>query len=430
MRKILLFILFIVLFVALVYKSPFSALYNYNKAKALFDAKQYEQSLPYFERSLFADNKGILARFYYVLALSKSNPSYSVQKKLYEMSESPIIDEASKYAKSQVVSLKYKLLEGIDNNYIYNASLGNDILRWDIRSFPLKIYIEKVSDIPNYYYSEIDKALNEWVKYTNFVKFSKVETPDNANIVIKFKNIPNDLCNAGVCKYVTAYTEPDVNKDKVLKQMVLTIYKTNPLKKHFSKDEIFNTALHEIGHTLGIMGHSDNPNDIMYAIKDNLVPIEQYNFIGNHTLSKSDIRTLVLLYRIKPTISNVKNLSSENFYYAPLVIGSDDVRLYKKIAENVDYVKKYPNFASGYINLAAVYADAGDFDSSLSTLNKGEAYVQNEDEKFLIQYNRAVIYYNKQEYDKALSSANSAKMIKDNQNVRELISDIQKFSGK
>lgn len=430
MRKVLLLLLFIVLVIALVYKSPFSAMYNYNKAKSLYDSKQYEQSLPYFERSLFADNKGILARFYYVLALSKSKPDYSVQKKLYEMSESPIADEASKYAKSQVVSLKYKLLDGINNNYIYNASMGNDILRWDIRSFPLKVFVEKNTDIPMYYFSEIDKALSEWVKYTNFVKFSKVESEESADIVIKFKNIPNDLCSGGVCRYVAAYTEPDINKDKILKKMVLTIYKTNPMNKYFSKDEIFNTALHELGHTLGIMGHSDNPNDIMFAIKDNLVPIEQYNFVGVHTLSKRDLKTLVLLYRVKPTISNVNNLESESFYYAPLVIGSDDERLYKKIAENLDYVKKYPNFASGYINLAAVYSDAGDFESSLSTLAKGEPYAQNADEKFLIHFNRAVIYYNKQEYEKALDSANLAKSVKDNENVRELISDIKKISEK
>ena len=109
MRKFLLFILFIVLVIAALYKSPFSAMMNYNKAKSLYSEKQYEQSLPYFERSLFADRKGILARFYYVLALSKSKPTYSIQKKLFEMSESDIQDEATKYAKSQVVYMRHNL---------------------------------------------------------------------------------------------------------------------------------------------------------------------------------------------------------------------------------------------------------------------------------------------------------------------------------
>ena len=72
MRKVLLGILFLVLVAALLYKSPFSALFNYNRAKALYDGGKYEQALPYFEKSLFSDNKGIQARYYYVMALSKS----------------------------------------------------------------------------------------------------------------------------------------------------------------------------------------------------------------------------------------------------------------------------------------------------------------------------------------------------------------------
>ena len=138
MRKFLLIVLFIVLVIALVYKSPFSALYNYNKAKALYDSGQYEKAIPYFEKSLFADEKGIVARFFYVLDLTKCEPTYSIQKKLYDMAKSKINDEASKYAKAQAVSLRYKLLDGISNNYIYNAAMGNDIVRWDINSFPLK----------------------------------------------------------------------------------------------------------------------------------------------------------------------------------------------------------------------------------------------------------------------------------------------------
>jgi len=426
MRKFLLSILLIVLLVALIYKSPFSALYNYNKARALYNNGQYEQSLPYFERSLFADKKGLLARFYYVLALSKSKPVYSVQKKLYEMAQSDIIDEASKYAKSQVSALRYKLLDGIDNNYIYNAAMGNDILRWDIKSFPLKVYVEKSSGIPEYYYTEVDKALNEWSSHTNFVKFVKVNDAISSDINIIFKDIPDDLCKDGVCKYTAAYTEPDINKEKLLRKMVLTFYKTNPYKKYFSNSEIFNTALHELGHTLGIMGHSDNPADIMFAQKDNEY---SFNAFGNQALSMRDLRTLALLYRMEPSISNVKSLHSESFYYAPLIIGNDDVRLRKKLVENLNYVKQYPQFAAGYINLAAVYADAGDFENSLKTLTQAEQYVQNNDEKFLIYYNRAVVYFNKQEYDKALDSANIAKSVKDNQNIKDLISDIEKAKG-
>lgn len=426
MRKFLLAVLLIVLIIALVYKSPFSALYNYNKAKSLYDQGAYEQSLPYFEKSLFADNKGILARFFYVLALSKSEPVYTVQKKLYDMANSKIDDEASKYAKAQAVALRYKLIEGISNNYIYNAAMGNDIVRWDIKTFPLKVYFESKDSVPAYYVEQILKAMEVWTDNTNFVKFVQTEDEHSANILICFKRTPDNLCTGGVCKYVTAYTEPTIDKDKILKRMVMTFYRTNPLKKLFTPNEVFNTALHELGHTLGIMGHSDNPEDIMYSMLE-----EPVSFYPSHSayqsLSLRDLKTLVLLYRIKPTISNVRDLNSESFYYAPLILGSENAILVRKLSEYQKYIIEYPNMASGYINLASVYADLGDNKSSLQYLSIAEKFAQNIDEQYIIMYNRAVIYFNMQDYAKALDCADKAKAIKTDQNIDELISDIMKL---
>ncbi len=425
MRKILLAIFLIVLVVALFYKSPLSAMYNYNKAKDFYSKGQYEQSLPYFEKSLFASPNGILARFYYVLALAKSKPTYSVQKKLYEMAQSKNQDEAQKYAKVQALELRYKLLEGINGNFIYNAAMGDDIVRWDINSFPLKVYFEKPNTVPPIYIKSINDALNLWTTRTNFVKFRQVANEKDANIVIKFKDIPSDLCKKNVCTYTVAYTEPNIDNNKILKQMTLTFYKTNPYKKDFSEYEIFNTALHELGHTLGIMGHSDNPDDAMYALKDDTNFIYYKN--SYNSLSMRDLRTLALLYRIKPTISNTKDLQSENFYYAPLILGSDDVRLQRKIDEYKNYINSYPHLAAGYINLAGVYSDIGNSDEAIKMLNMAQPLANSNDEKYIIEYNTAVIYYNKQDYDKALAAANRAKTVKNDKNVADLIEDIKKL---
>lgn len=425
MRKFLLAVLFIVLVVALVYKSPFSAMYNYNKAKSLYEAKQYEQSLPYFERSLFADSKGILARFFYVLALSKSEPKYSVQKKLFEFSNSKIDDEATKVAKLQVKALRYKLLNGFERNYIYNAVYGNDILRWDIRSFPLKVYIDKSNTVPSYYIDAILQAMNVWVKNTNFVKFTQIENSENADIFITFKDIDKDQCENGVCKFVVAYTEPSISGNNLLQRMNLTFYRTNPLNQDFKQDVIYNTALHELGHTLGIMGHSDDSRDLMFSLKtDGITP-----WYGNFRqgLSMRDLNTLVLLYRMEPTISNVKDLKSESFYYSPLILGNNDVVLQKKLQELKSYIANYPQMSAGYINISAVYSDMGDFESSLNALSEGSKYAKTQDEQYLVAYNRAITYYNLQDYNKSLEFANSAKSIKTTQSVLELIDELEKL---
>ncbi len=428
MRKILLAILFLVLGIALFYKSPFSAMYNFNKAKELYKSNNIEQSLPYFERALFATPKDSLIRYTYVLALSKAKPVYSVQKKLYTIATSEPQDEAAKTAKSKAIALKFKLLSEFKNNYINNAVYGNDILRWDIRSFPLRVYFVNPDEVPAYYVSNINKALQVWTRKTNFVKFTQAKDEQNADIVVRFKDIPSDICNGNICNYAVAYTEPDVKGKGLLKRMNLTFYKTNPKNNRFSESEIFNTAQHEIGHTLGIMGHSNFPMDLMYSEKDN----DQTYFpsLTTQQLSRRDLNTLVLLYRIEPTISNTPNLSSETFYYAPLIIGEEDERVQQKIAEYQGYIQKYPQIASGYINLASAYADAGDFEKSLSLLVKGAQYAKSNDEKFLIEYNKAAVYFNEQKYEQALEAANNAKSIKDDSSVNELIEEIQTLMTK
>lgn len=425
MRKFLLFVLFIVLAAALFYKSPFSALYNYNKGKELYTAGGYEQSIPYFERALFAKPKDSLMRYTYVLALSKAKPTYSVQKKLYKIATEQPQDEAAKTARLKALNLKYKLIANYKNNYITNAIYGDDILRWDIRSFPLKIYIENPDDVPAYYVTNINKAFDKWASKTNFVKFTQVNDEKKADILISFKDIPAGTCTGKICNYTVAYTEPEVSGKNLLKKMHLTFYKTNPRNDRFSEYEVYNTALHEIGHTLGIMGHSDFPMDIMYAQKE--TSSTYMPSLTSQDLNARDINTLILLYRIEPTISNTPNLSSETFYYAPLIIGEDEERIQKKIQEYSDYISRYPNISSGYINLASAYADSGEFDKALSTLNKGSMYVQSNDERFLIEYNKAVIYFNQQKYSQALEAANNARSIKDDSAVNELIEEINQI---
>ena len=171
------------------------------------------------------------------------------------------------------------------------------------------------------------------------------------------------------------------------------------------------------------MGHSDNPQDLMFSMSDS-VNNKYYPFA--QSMSKRDLQTLVLLYRLKPSISNVKGLESETFYYPQLIIGSDDVRLQKKLEEYKSYINEYPEMASGYVNLASVYSDMGDFESVLQTLDKAEIYAQTVDEKYIVNYNRAVTYYNLQQYEKALNSAKIAQSIKNEQSIQDLINDILK----
>jgi tetratricopeptide (TPR) repeat protein len=173
------------------------------------------------------------------------------------------------------------------------------------------------------------------------------------------------------------------------------------------------------------MGHSDNPNDLMYAMKDDGF----LNWYGSlrQSLSMRDLNTLVLLYRLEPTISNVQNLKSESFYYPPLVIGENDLLLQKKLQELQSYISNYPDIAAGYINISAVYSDMGDFEQSLKSLSEADKRAKTQDEQYLVAYNRSITYYNLQNYNKALEFANIAKSIKDTRGAQELIAELSQL---
>ena len=128
MRKFLLLILLVVSIIFAVFRSPIFGNYYYNQAKKLYDSGKYEASVPVFEKSLAINPNKVLSRYYYVNALSKSKPIYSVQKKLYYIANnSKFDDDTVKFAKYQTVSLRKQLLKGLEDNYIDNAVNGSDI---------------------------------------------------------------------------------------------------------------------------------------------------------------------------------------------------------------------------------------------------------------------------------------------------------------
>ena len=382
--------------------------------------KQYVKAYKALDFAYMLNSYDKDIRYNYTLSLTKLSPTIKVQKAIYKMSESRFDDSAKNLARQNIQKFKNKFLINYIDNYIVQASNDSRIIRWDDSTFPLKVFIDDIGvSVPDYYNIAIFRALRVWEDAVDFLGFKKVDSPSDANIVITMDNLPKDVCDGNYCKFVVGYTEPRI-ENGILKKMDITLYDKDPRGKYFSDQEIFNTILHEMGHALGIMGHSFNDNDIMHmSSESDDFDIQKSSF---QYLTYADRSTIKLLYRLLPDISNVNisEINTKGLVYAPIILGNSDAAISKKMDEARNYIRNAPELPSGYIDLASAYTSRGDINLAVKTLQKGLKYIKRKQDKFLLYYNLSVIYINGHDYENAQKYLDKAKEIKSNADTEKL----------
>lgn len=400
-------------------------IYFFNTGKNCLKNKNYVCAYKNFKNSYNFDKKNKDYRYYYALTLTNLSPTTTVQKELFEISTSQYDDSARSLATIKVSAWRNNVMKNIGDNYIEQAPLDNGIVRWDSEQFPLKYIILNSNNIniPQYYFEEIGRAFNQWQSSTQFIKFTKSENISDSNIVINIAPIPNDICDGNMCKYVVGYTVPTI-KSNILKKMTITLYSTDPQGNFFSDKELYNTILHEIGHALGIMGHSYSSDDLMY------MSTQANNFYTPYRssfqyLSSQDINTIKLLYRLIPTYTNTEKINTKGLVYAPIILGTSQKISSRKLKEAQNYIKNAPDLPNGYIDMAVAYTELNKHTDAIKALEKAFSLSKTNNEKYLVLYNLAAIYMNTNNLDKALDYANEAKKLNNSEEIEELITNIK-----
>lgn len=366
-------------------------------------------------------------RYYYVQTIINLEPTLEIQKELYKISQINQPDSADLIADRQISKWRNQIIFNIGENYIEQSPSDNKILRWDVTKFPLKVYIKNNSQsAPRYYQDTIQKAFLQWQESTkNFINFKFIDNEKEANIIVSI-NPSTDMqkCEQEDCKYTVAYTTPTISGD-LLKKLDILFYDSNNLGQPFSQREIYNTALHEIGHALGIMGHSYNKDDIMYLETNENDYFDKFrsNF---QLLSQTDLNTLNLLYELVPDITNtpLNEFDTSHQFFSPIILGSEAQINSSKMLEAQNYINSAPNLPNGYIDLAAAYAQEKQYNNAIESLNKALSLCSNNNEKFTVYYNLAVTYMRIKDWKNALESANIAKQMSPTSNIDGLIAFI------
>lgn len=380
--------------------------------KDLYKQGKYQDAYPNLKAAVLFSRKNPDARYYYVQTLLKLKPTIEIQKELFRVSQANLSDCADLIADRQLAKWKSQISYSIGQNYIEQVPFDDRILRWDRSKFPLKVYIQNNSaSAPLYYQDEIKKAFLRWQASSgNLVSFTFTNNEKDSNIFVSI-NSSADMkkCTEEECKYTVAFTTPKINGE-ILKRMDIAFYDANNLGQPFSPREIYNTALHEIGHSLGIMGHSYDKNNLMYMESGRKDFYDSYRS-DFQLISQNDLNTLNLLYKLIPDITNTpaNQYDTSEQFFAPIVIGSETQINSRKLIEAKSYIENAPGLPNGYIDLASVYAELKQYGAAEETLNKALSLCSNDSERFVVYYNFAVIYMRIKDWEDALKYAVMAK---------------------
>jgi tetratricopeptide (TPR) repeat protein len=221
-----------------------------------------------------------------------------------------------------IKTISYNELTRYKDNYLDYVLTGGQLTRW--HTFPLKVYIQ-----PGTGKDIALLALGEWQKKTaGLIKFEYTETPLNAQITVDFRNKLEGTSTKEA--FIAGYSKPYYQGDDIIKSEINILAVDPATGKDMEANRLYHTIIHEVGHSLGLNGHSPNKNDAMY-----------YSGSDSKELSQRDLNTIALLYKTdKKTFANRAKSGS-------------DVELQQAL----DYVKTVPDKSVGWAKLGDYYSN-------------------------------------------------------------------------
>ena len=257
-----------------------------------------------------------------------------------------------------------------DNHYLERAlSTSGKATVW--KSMPISVYVYDSG-----YRNQIIEAFRTWQNASGgLIRFTHASTA-NAGIVVSFSsNLPGN--SVGLTKNNAS------NGVITHSHILIKDYPYSPKLENL----IYSVALHEVGHALGIEGHSSNTNDVMYPQTNSLTQ--------RQALSSRDIETIKWLYNVKEDFLNQHS----------------DYIMNSKIAESEAYVRKYPNSTVGWSNLGGVYAQYKMYDKAEAAYHRA---LNINPRAFAVYWNLAITYTKQRKYDEAYSAQERAYLLNNN----------------
>jgi tetratricopeptide (TPR) repeat protein len=146
----------------------------------------------------------------------------------------------------------------------YDEVTRNGVLRWPKTQIPLKVYIEEGSNVKGYrpsYPGILMQAFLDWAKATNGqIQVVFVADPMKANIVCKWSAQPEKFKNSAEAGESKLYSDRYGLARGELSILTVATSPSLPL----TDNRLRAIVLHEVGHVLGLAGHTTDAQDAMF----------------------------------------------------------------------------------------------------------------------------------------------------------------------
>ncbi|MBQ3311513.1 tetratricopeptide repeat protein [bacterium] len=259
------------------------------------------------------------------------------------------------------------------NYLVYAVDTNGVLVKWNKKKI-------KVNVAPSIYNNVIRSALrtynNAFNGYFEFVPSKRNFADITIDIVDSLESLSSqsEIYMAGLTNNIFEGSDKHLSSSSI---KLLSVKPNSKLK--VTEDEMYAVIMHELGHALGIVGHSQDESDVMFA------------FTSKNTghLSQRDITTIKMMY------SNDKELiKRETASFAQ-----------RKLDEAKAYVKSAPNKAVSWINLGKVYYDVNMKEAALDAYKKALTIEPSNPNIYL---SMAECYYNSEKYNTAIKYYNYA----------------------
>lgn len=138
------------------------------------------------------------------------------------------------------------------------------VLRWPTSKMPLKVFIRNGQGVPGFDPSNqqlLTKSFQDWATASNgAVSFSFIKDPKQSDIECSWTNNPNTFTNKAEAGETNLMGDKAGLCRGTIKLLTVPLVPELPL----TENRMRMIYLHEIGHVLGLAGHTNNPQDIMF----------------------------------------------------------------------------------------------------------------------------------------------------------------------